>query len=181
MMKIFPNPTILFVCAILLSACSTSHDEPITERIVYDVTLKNTDPNADWWDNSLPGPYREKLINKMMDDATSGKVAVFSGIGKKLTDNDIKNLGKETIIATFQRAFPPYDFYDTIISQELELRDITRIRFLEEWFYDKDNMLIEKKILGMAPMVESYDPEGNLRGYEALFWVYKDEKVPFER
>jgi len=29
--------------------------------------------------------------------------------------------------------------------------------------------------------VESYDPEGNLRGYEALFWVYKDEKVPFER
>lgn len=181
MMKTFPNPTILFVCAILLAACSTSHDEPITERIVYDVSIKNNDPNADWWDNSLPGPYRDKLISRMMEDATSGKVAVFSAIGKKLTMDEIKNIGAETISATFQRADPPYDSYDTIVRQELDLRNVTRIRFLEEWRFDNKNKLIEKKILGMAPMTESYDLDGNLRGYEALFWIYEDEKVPFER
>jgi hypothetical protein len=159
---------------ILIFSCSTGKEEIITERIVYDVCIKNTDPNADWWDNSLPGPYRDKLISRMMEDATSGKVAVFSGIGKKLTIAEIKNMGTETISATFQRADPPYDSYDTIIRQELDLRNVTRIRFLEEWRFDNKNHLIGKKILGMAPMTESYDSDGNLRGYEALFWIYED-------
>lgn len=172
---------VLLPIIMLVFGCSNDSCEMITERIVYDVPLKNADPGADWWENGLPGPYRDKLISKIMDDATTGNVVVFSAIGKKLTIDEIKNLGAETIETTFQRAYPPYASYDTIITQHLDLRDISRVRFLEEWYYDNENHLIDKKILGMAPMVESYDPEGNLRGYEALFWVYKDGKVPFER
>ncbi len=181
MIKTLKRCAVLFIPLMLIFSCSGGSEEIITERIVYDVSIKNTDPNADWWDNSLPGPYRDKLISRMMDEAVSGKVAVFSAIGKKLTIAEIKNIGTETISATFQRADSPYDSYDTIIRQELDLRNITRIRFLEEWRFDSKNHLIDKKILGMAPMTESYDPDGNLRGYEALFWIYEDGKVPFER
>lgn len=173
--------SVLLPIILMVVACSADRGEIITERIVYDVPLKNADPGADWWENGLPGPYRDKLINRMMDDAIAGKVAVFSGIGKKLTADEIKNLGTETIKTSFQRAYPPYDSYDTTIIQQFDVRDISRIRFLEEWYYDNGNHLIDKKILGMAPMLESYDPEGKLRGYEALFWVYRDGKVPFER
>ena len=181
MTKTLNRLAVLFIPLILIFSCSGGSEEIITERIVYDVCIKNTDPNADWWDNSLPGPYRDKLISRMMGDATSGKVAVFSAIGKKLSIDEIRVIGTETISATFQRADPPCDSYDTIISQELDLRNVTRIRFLEEWRFDGKNHMIGKKILGMAPMTESYDPDGNLRGYEALFWIYEDEKVPFER
>jgi hypothetical protein len=181
MIKTLKRIEVLFIPLIPIFSCSGSSEEIITERIVYDVSIKNTDPNVDWWDNSLPGPYRDKLISRMMEDATSGKVTVFSAIGKRLSIDEIKNIGTETISATFQRADPPYDSYDTIVRQELDLRNITRIRFLEEWRFDNKNHLIEKKILGMAPMTESYDPDGNLRGYEALFWIYEDGKVPFER
>lgn len=170
----------LFVLLLINSCTHSQEKEIITERIKYDVEIKNPDQRADWWDRNIPGPSRENLINRVMDAAYSGKLNVYSNTGKLLTPDEVKNIGCEEIQVTFQRPDPPYESYDTIVVQKLNFRDITRLRFLEEWHFDKNEILIRKKTLGIAPVMESYDPEGKLRGYHPLFWIYFDDKYPLK-
>ena len=79
---------------------------------------------------------------------------------------------------TLQREYAPYDWYDTVMVSTLNSDDITKVRFLEEWYIDESKLDIEKKIVGVAPMLEKYNEEGELRGYMPLFWIYLDDKYP---
>lgn len=159
---------------IFMLGCKSQHGKLITEKIVYDVSIRNTDVDADWWRDNLPGPARDHLVKWLMDGAKSGKITACNSEGIPMNSEDVKNMGSEILHVTFQRPDPPYEDYDTTIRTELDYRDITRVRFMEEWYYDKHSNLIEKKVIAMAPVVENYAPDGKFRGYEALFWVFGD-------
>jgi len=171
------KPKIHLIFAILLFfgfGCEPGPKNQITEKIIYDVQIKNTDANIDWWKNNLPGPARDKLVKHLMDGAKSGKITVCDENGNKLSPEEAANLGTEISTLTFQRPEPPYENYDTIVKSELDYRDITRIRFMEEWYFDDQHKLIDKKVIALAPVVENYGPDGKFRGYEALFWVFEE-------
>ncbi|MCK5838986.1 MAG: hypothetical protein KAG99_04010, partial [Bacteroidales bacterium] len=95
-----------------------------------------------------------------------------------LTAEQVKSIGYRRDTLTFQRAYPPYELFDTIVEEKIEIRDITRFRFLEEWYFNDKTLEIEKKVLGIAPVVRRYDENGNLRGHMPLFWVYLDDRYP---
>jgi len=59
--------------------------------------------------------------------------------------------------------------------------DITKVRFLEEWYIDNNKFDIEKRIVGIVPLIENYNEAGEFRGYAPLFWIYLDEKYPIEQ
>jgi hypothetical protein len=43
---------------------------------------------------------------------------------------------------------------------------------------DEKHLLMNKKVVGIGPVIEDYDENGNFRGYRLLFWIYMDEKYP---
>ncbi|OQX77373.1 MAG: hypothetical protein B6D64_08355 [Bacteroidetes bacterium 4484_276] len=171
----YPTNILMVIIMIFVFGCQPEAGEQITEKIIYEVGINNTDTKTDWWKNNLPGPARDNLVKWMMEGVKSGEIVACNEDGDPLSPEEAANIGRETVNMTFQRAEPPYDTFDTIVSSELDYRDITRIRFMEEWYYDTENKLISKKVTGMAPVIENYGPDGKLRGYEALFWVFDED------
>jgi len=172
---------LLFFLFLSCRTASKSDSKILTERIQYDVLIKSPDPEYDWWVQNLEGPKREYLIKNLIDAAYSGNIDVYDYyFNTLLTSNEVKNIGFKRDTLTFQRPDPPYELYDTVVEQKLDIREITKIRFLEEWYMDEKTLEIEKMVIGLAPLARNYDEKGEFRGYMPLFWIYFDERYPLE-
>jgi hypothetical protein len=75
---------------------------------------------------------------------------------------------------------PPYQEIDTVIVTEIRVESIVKLRFLEEWKMDKNNLVFSKQVKGICPMMEKKSETGELLGYRPLFWVFSDEKFAAE-
>ncbi|HNQ82593.1 MAG TPA: gliding motility protein GldN [Bacteroidales bacterium] len=82
----------------------------------------------------------------------------------------------DTMHKTFQRPYPPYEEYDTVIYSEFNPSKVTRIRIKEDWYFDKKHSQMLVRILGICPVMTK---ERNNEEYnEALFWIYFPEARP---
>lgn len=151
----------------------------VTERIQYDVTIHNSEPDMDWWVQNLEGISREKLLADVFGQVSEGKVKAyeFSTVEPYTTD-DIKKMMRRVDTISVERPVPPYDLVDTVMVTEIRISDVSRLRFLEEWQMNEKTLEITKKVAGICPMVERFSDSGELRGYKPLFWVFFDEKYP---
>ncbi len=177
-MKITKRSLIILLLTAILFSCEYKKDEErkiITSRIQYDVYIKSPDSQYVWWRENIPGPDREKLVNWIMDKAYSGDIEAYDYFNKPLTVEQVKSIGKDTIYRTLMRTEAPFEKYDTMVVKSLELQDIKKIRFLEEWYYDKNNDLINKEIIGVSPVIERYNDEGEFIANQPLFWLYFKE------
>lgn len=173
---------LLIFSGVLLISCGSGKGELLTERIQYDVTLKSPETDLAWWVQNLEGPKREKLVQAVITSAREGKVKVYDVMtNKQLSAGEILERGTRTELLTLQRPFEPYENYDTVIKRDLQLSDISRLRFLEEWYLNQDNGKITKKVIAVCPLVESYTETGELRGYQPLFWLSFVRKFPLEQ
>ena len=73
-----------------------------------------------------------------------------------------------------------YDDYGEVIgtiqqSNELSSDQITRYRIKEDWIWDRQRSERYVRILGIAPMLEDFDVDGNSVGFRPLFWLYYPE------
>ena len=165
----------------LVVSCSNDKGELLTERIQYDVTIKTPEVELAWFVQNLEGPNREKLIQAVMETARSGKFKIYDVMSNRLmTNEEVLAVGTRTDILTLQRQYEPYEDYDTILKRELQLSDISRMRFLEEWYMNEKNGHITKKVIAICPLAESYTETGELRGYHPLFWISYVKNFPLE-
>ncbi|MEI6576953.1 MAG: hypothetical protein WCO63_12325 [Bacteroidota bacterium] len=169
----FGLSTILFSCK-----NEASKNKVITERIQYDVLIKSPGPDYDWWVQNLEGPARENLVRTIIQAAYNGKVKAYDPEHKLLTPAEVKAIGNRTDTVSGTSPNPPYNDTVMIMQQHLDLNNINRIRYLEEWTMDETTLKIEKKILGIAVIQDNYDEKGAFRGLQPLFWVYFDENYP---
>lgn len=65
-----------------------------------------------------------------------------------------------------------------VIRNELDWNDINRLRIKEQWFFDKNTGSLNVRILGIAPLVDVRDDNGNFRYEKPLFWAYYPELRP---
>ncbi len=166
---------------VLLNACGGKKGELLTERIQYDVTIKTPETDLAWWVQNLEGPKREQFVQAVVESARKGKVKVYDVMtNRQITADEVMERGTRTELLTLQRPYEPFENYDTIIKRELQLSDITRMRFLEEWYLNRDNGKITKKVIAMCPLVESYTETGVLRGHQPLFWLSFVKRFPLE-
>lgn len=176
------NPIIyplLILLAALTVSCSSGKGDLLTERIQYDVTIKSPEVDLAWFVQNLEGPKREKFIQSVMETARSGKFKIYDVMSNKLlTPEEVLAVGTRSNIFTLQRNYEPYENYDTIIKHELQLSEISRMRFLEEWYMNPKNGYITKKVIAICPLVESYTEDGELRGYQPLFWISYVKNFP---
>lgn len=153
----------------------------VTKRIQYDVSIRNTDPEMDWWVQNIEGANREKLVKDILARVTNGEVKAYDFLTcKPFTADEIKIMMKRVDTISVERSTPPYDLVDTLLVTEIRLSDITKLRFLEEWSMNDKTLAFTKKIAGICPMAERLTDSGELRGYKPLFWVFFDDKYPAE-
>lgn len=166
---------LLLIVALLVGySCQQSPKEKIAEKIQYDVNIKSPDPDYDWWIQNLPGPQREKFVNTIIDGAISGKFKSYDYFYVPLTPNEVASILSDTSYFTLVEEEPPYTERDTMVVYNILREDIQRIRFLEEWYIDPENLSTEKKVLGIAPIARRIDITGTER-WQPLFWVFIDE------
>lgn len=73
-----------------------------------------------------------------------------------------------------------YDDFGEVIgtiqqSNELSSDKVTRYRIKEDWIWDRQRSERYVRILGIAPMLEDFDIDGNSVGFRPLFWLYYPE------
>ena len=57
----------------------------------------------------------------------------------------------------------------------IESDKITRYRLKEDWIWDRQRSERYVRIIGIAPMIEDYDNDGESIGFAPLFWLYYPE------
>lgn len=57
----------------------------------------------------------------------------------------------------------------------IEAKDIIKYEIKEDWFFDKQRSVQERRIIGIAPVIYKRDESGNIIGTKTLFWLYFPE------
>jgi len=59
-----------------------------------------------------------------------------------------------------------------IIQNELNYEDVKRYRLKEIWYFDNQTSTMKVRILGIAPLIDVHDDNGNFVYEKPLFWVH---------
>lgn len=125
---------------------------------------------------NLPFMAPESPLFKILADAAiSNELAVYSTeddkFSKRLTQEQLKSklFRRDTVVV-----IDPNTFEETvrIVENETNWEDVKRFRIKESWFFDTKTSTLRNRILGIAPIIEERDEEGNFRFEMPLFWVY---------
>ena len=126
---------------------------------------------------NLPFAAPESPLFKVLADAAlAGDLPVYSTeddkFTKRLSSSDVRGLlyRKDTIMV-----FDDVESYNEsirIVENETNWEDIKRFRVKESWFFDTKTSTLRNRILGIAPIIDVRDEEGNFKYEMPLFWVY---------
>jgi hypothetical protein len=162
---------ISIVLILLMMSCSRSSQEEkvLATRIQYDVPIINADSQLDWWINNLEGSRREPFLQRVMEAVEKGEVTAYDYFNKPLTPEQVKASLSDTVFQTLLRNRPPYEEYDTMVIITVSYRDISKLRFLEEWRWHRGDLNIEKKVIGFGPVIQR-EVAGEAYN-QLLFWI----------
>jgi gliding motility associated protien GldN len=127
---------------------------------------------------NLPFVYPEAPFFKLLSDAaTKGELPVYSTdedgakFKKRMSTDDVQSqLSKTDTVVTFDPE--TYEEQSKIVRNDINWEDVKQFRVKEDWFFDKETSTLQVRILGIAPVIDQKDNEGNFRFQKPLFWVY---------
>ena len=137
---------------------------------------------------NLPFAYPEDPFFKILSDAaTKAELPVYSTdeegakFKKRMSTEDVLNmLSKTDTVVTFDPE--TYEEKIQIVRNDINWEDVKRFRLKEVWFFDKETSQLQVRILGIAPMIDVKDNEGNFRFEKPMFWVnYPQARELFSR
>lgn len=70
---------------------------------------------------------------------------------------------------------PTGDLIPSTTYQELTPDRIKQYYIKEDWFFDRERSVMDVRIMGLMPIKEAIDQDGNFKGYASTFWVYFPE------
>lgn len=163
-MKAYIFSTILAVLAGLLMSCSSREESAglqsthtlrgarqVADRIVYDVVIKNHDPEDVWTTQCLSGLKRAELVD-----------FIFTGLyDEKFSAFDIFS----------DEAIPPRKIRKMEAEGEFSRDQVSKIQFVEEWYADPGQYTLTKKVTEVRLGIEHFDGFGLLLGHNPLFKV----------
>ena len=125
---------------------------------------------------NLPFAYPEMpFFTILMDAAVNGDITVYSTEDDKFTarlePDEVASMGAnvDTVIT-----FDPetYEEQIQIVRNDLNPEDVKRFRIKEVWFFDEQTSTMQVRILGIAPLIDVKDDNGNFRYEKPMFWAY---------
>lgn len=121
------------------------------DTIIYDVIIRNTNPDDSWAESCLKGLKRTELIDSIFVLIYAEKITALDfDTHQTLKKKDIKKLEAE---------------------KDFSRDKIGKIQFKEKWIFDTKNTTFRKEIISMILGYEVYDDSGELRGYKPLFML----------
>jgi gliding motility associated protien GldN len=114
------------------------------------------------------------LFTLLRDAVLTGEMSAYSTeddkFTKRLDKNDIKNVLFEIdTITTINMDTGEEEVQ--IVQSELNWEDVKRFRIKEAWFFDKNLGTLRHRILGIAPMIDVKNDNGDFMFERPLFWV----------
>ena len=115
------------------------------------------------------------LINVLLRGIDSGEIKAYGTLDDKfstpMSRDDINGqlFSSDTIRVV---DFETYEEKITVTKNDFNPEDVKRFRIKEVWFFDEETSTMKVRILGIAPLKEDYDDNGNLRFEHPMFWVY---------
>jgi gliding motility associated protien GldN len=67
------------------------------------------------------------------------------------------------------------DRIDTVMSEPIRAEEIIKYYIKEDWFFDKQRSVRERRIIGIAPVIYKKDEQGDIKGMQTKFWLYFPE------
>lgn len=128
---------------------------------------------------NLPFAYPERPFFSILQDAAeAGEINVYSVEDDKFTQrlpaDEVASMGAtiDTVVT-----FDPvtYEEKEQIVRNELDPSDVKRYRLKEVWFFDEETSTMQVRILGIAPLLDVLDDNGNFKYEKPMFWVYYPE------
>ncbi len=128
---------------------------------------------------NLPFAYPERpFFSILMDAAINSEITVYSTEDDKfsasLTPSEVATMGAtiDTVIT-----FDPetYEEQLQVVRNDINPEDVKRFRLKEVWFFDEETSTLQVRILGIAPLVDKTDENGNFLYEKPMFWVYYPE------
>ncbi|HOW25271.1 MAG TPA: gliding motility protein GldN [Bacteroidales bacterium] len=129
----------------------------------------------------MPHNQWRSLMQVIIDALKEGSITAYDAslptdeFTAPLTFQELMNTLERADTMSLQRPYPPYDWYDTVISVTFNPSTVKKIRVKEDWFFDKHRSMLDVRILGICPVVEDYDEKGEFRAFRPLFWIYFPE------
>lgn len=123
----------------------------IADTVTYNVIVKNPEPEDTWTEKSLGRLKMDSFVEMIFE-------------------------------AIYSRELVPYDYYTNEAMSVREIRrleqneefsraNIGQLQFTEEWYFDQENLRLEKRVNSITLGYEVYNLAGDLRGYKAAFKV----------
>lgn len=134
---------------------------------------------------NLPFKYPQQPLAQIIHTAAkNGELTVYDPsvvdadqFKTVLTVDEVKKLG--TKIDTVMQVNPVTLEEEQVIQKnDLTWDKIVKYRVKEDWFFDEKNSVMIARIIGVAPIMEDYDAQGNYRGDMTMYWVYYPDLRP---
>lgn len=123
-----------------------------------------------------PVQDRTSFMSMVVEAVKEGKITLYDA----MTDDFTKPLTYEEFISQntqiSEREVEDFDnpgeFIKRIDTSDFKTEDVKILRVKEDWFIDKQRSMRDVRILGLCPVIQMADDEGNFKGYKPLFWLY---------
>jgi hypothetical protein len=166
----------------------TGNEKLLTQRMISNTSLyfyngsncnenKNRDKCSKYLNELLARSYKNEMkMYSSQSDINSGSLIPMTG---EELDRSVNRVDTIRLI----RPTPPYNDFDSVISEKLDPDSLRVIRFVEEWYIDPGTMYFVKKVIGIALLQEDYDADtGEFMGWRRLFDIYfNDIWQPFDK
>ncbi|MFK7798101.1 MAG: gliding motility protein GldN [Aureispira sp.] len=118
------------------------------------------------------------FLNVLFDGAEQGDMTFYHVMDDRfstsMTADEVRGLrfSKDTVYTidpdTFEESW-------VVVENELNWEDIKHYRIKEVYFFDEETSTMGVRILGIAPIIERLDDNGNYLNSGPLFWAYYPE------
>jgi len=116
------------------------------------------------------------LIDLLITAAQSGEVNVYSGLDDEfkipMDPKDVMQMAGATTDTIYVTDPITGDAVQQVVTKEIDWENVNKYRIKEIWYFDKQTSTMKVRIMGISPVLESYDENGNYRGDLPLFWAY---------
>ena len=123
---------------------------------------------------------RKSLFDVIKANLLTGKLTAY---GNPLLDDEFKvPMTKSEIEAMFTRIDTNYvedlttgQMVPTPVKTDVGSESVKQYWIKEDWFFDRQRSVMDVRIIGICPLKENKGDNGEVRGYQPMFWIYYPE------
>jgi len=121
---------------------------------------------------------RKSMIQVTRSVAEEGVVTAFSPFDDEfklpLSVTEIESIGVTETTVEIEDP-ETFEITEKTIKNDFNPANVKRYRLKEDYFFDKQKSELDVRTIGLCPVLEKYDENGEYKGDSDMFWIYYPE------